>query len=193
ARPARLVRRVRLDWSEWCEAVIRMGEQFLSDLEESSVPTPSRRAVRERLRALRHPSRLAPPRPAPPLGLRLGAAGRALVLQLTDGSSLLERAPRGNAAALGALLGSGRIWISGAPDVWQLKGPALLRLPPRPGVDAGQGDPSLVRRGRRSRAALARRVGSARGPLGDPWPAEEPAPGRARREVRGGSGAPPAP
>ncbi|HET9036010.1 MAG TPA: PQQ-binding-like beta-propeller repeat protein [Myxococcaceae bacterium] len=128
ARPARLVRRVRLDWSEWCEAVIRMGEQFLSDLEESSVPTPSRRAVRERLRALRHPSRLAPPRPVAPLGLRLGAAGRALVLQLTDGSSLLERAPRGNAAALGALLGSGRIWISGAPDVWQLKGPALLHV-----------------------------------------------------------------
>src|SRR4029453_16149420 len=61
ARPARLVRRVRLDWSEWCEAVIRMGEQFLSDLEEPYVPTPSRRAVRERLRALRHPSRLAPP------------------------------------------------------------------------------------------------------------------------------------
>src|SRR4030095_17257129 len=71
-----------------------------------------------------------PPRPPPraPLGLRRGAAGRALVLQLTDGSSLLERAPRGNAAALGALLGSGRIWISGAPDVWQLKGPALLHV-----------------------------------------------------------------
>ena len=30
ARPARLVRRVRLDWSEWCEAVLRMGEQSAS-------------------------------------------------------------------------------------------------------------------------------------------------------------------
>jgi len=128
ARPARLLRRVRLDWSEWCEAIIRMGEQFLSDLEESSVPATSRRAVRERIRALRHPSRLAPPRPVAPLGLRLGASGRSLALQLNDGSALLERAPRGNAAALGALLGSGRIWIAGAPDGWQLKGPALLHV-----------------------------------------------------------------
>ena len=128
ARPARLVRRVRLDWSEWCEAVIRAGEQFLSDLEESSVPATGRRAVRERIRALRHPSRLAPPRPVAPLGLRLGASGRALVLQLNDGSGLLERAPRGQTAALGSLLGSGRIWIAGAPDGWQLKGPALLHV-----------------------------------------------------------------
>ena len=63
-----------------------------------------------------------------PLGLRLGASGRALVLQLNDGSGLLERAPRGHAAALGALLGSGRIWISGAPEGWHLDGPALLHL-----------------------------------------------------------------
>ncbi|HEY1906147.1 MAG TPA: PQQ-binding-like beta-propeller repeat protein, partial [Myxococcaceae bacterium] len=128
ARPARLVRRVRLDWSEWCEAVLRMGEQFIGDLDQSSVPPASRRAIRDRLRALRHPSRMPPRRPVGPLGLRLGAAGRALVLQLNDGSGLLERAPRGNSAALGSLLGSGRIWISGAPDGWHLDGPALLHV-----------------------------------------------------------------
>ena len=128
ARPARLVRRVRLDWSEWCEAVLRMGEQFIGDLDQSSVPPTSRRAIRDRLRALRHPSRMPPKRPVGPLGLRLGAAGRALVLQLNDGSGLLERAPRGNSAALGSLLGSGRIWISGAPDGWHLDGPALLHV-----------------------------------------------------------------
>ncbi len=127
-RPARLVRRVRLDWAEWCEAVVRLGETFASDLEGSAVPAASRRAVRDRLRALRQPSRLPPPRPVAPLGLRLGASGRALVLQLNDGSGLLERAPRGHAAALGALLGSGRIWISGAPEGWHLDGPALLHL-----------------------------------------------------------------
>ncbi len=128
ARPARLVRRVRLDWAEWCEAVVKLGETFAADLEESTVPAASRRAVRERLRALRQPSRLPPPRPVAPLGLRIGAAGRALVLQLNDGSALLERAPRGHGAALGALLGSGRIWISGAPEGWQLEGPALLHV-----------------------------------------------------------------
>ena len=76
ARPAHLVRRVRLDWSEWCEAVFRIGRAFAADLEESSVPAASRRAVRDRLRALRHRSRLPPPRPVAPLGLRLGASGR---------------------------------------------------------------------------------------------------------------------
>ena len=128
ARPARLVRRVRLDWGEWCVGVVRMGEHFAADLEASPVPAASRRAVRERLRALRQPSRLAPRRPAAPLGLRLGASGKALVLQLHDAAGLLERAPRGHAAALGALLGSGRIWVSGAPEGWHLEGPALLHL-----------------------------------------------------------------
>jgi outer membrane protein assembly factor BamB len=128
ARPARLVRRVRLDWAEWCDGVARMGEHFAADLEASSVPAASRRAVRERLRALRQPSRLAPGRPAGPLGLRLGASGKALALQLSDTAGLLERAPRGHAAALGALLGSGRIWISGAPEGWHLDGPVILHV-----------------------------------------------------------------
>ncbi len=128
ARPARLVRRVRLDWGEWCDGVVRMGEHFADDLEASAVPAASRRAVRERLRALRQPPRLAPRRPAAPLGLRLGASGKALVLQLNDAAGLLERAPRGHTAALGALLGSGRIWVSGAPEGWHLEGPALLHL-----------------------------------------------------------------
>ena len=52
ARPARLVRRVRLDWAEWCEAVVKLGETFATDLEGSAVPAASRRAVRDRLRAL---------------------------------------------------------------------------------------------------------------------------------------------
>lgn len=128
ARPARLLRRVRLDWAEWCEAVMRLGETFSTDLEGSSVPAASRRAVRDRLRALRQPSRLPPPIPAAPLGLRVGAPGGGLVLQLTDAAALVERAPRGHAAPLGALLGSGRIWISGAPDGWHLDGPPLLHL-----------------------------------------------------------------
>ncbi|HVP60198.1 MAG TPA: PQQ-binding-like beta-propeller repeat protein [Myxococcaceae bacterium] len=128
ARPARLVRRVRLDWGEWSDAVVRMGEHFAVDLEGSAVPAASRRAVRDRLRALRQPPRHPPARPVAPLGLRLGAAGKALALRLNDGSGLLERAPRGHAAALGALLGSGRIWISGAPDGWHLDGPALLHV-----------------------------------------------------------------
>src|SRR5262252_6759099 len=46
ARPARLVRRVRLEWAEWCDAVMRMGEQFIPDLERSAVPTASRKAIR---------------------------------------------------------------------------------------------------------------------------------------------------
>ncbi|MGZ6076896.1 MAG: outer membrane protein assembly factor BamB family protein [Myxococcaceae bacterium] len=128
ARPARLVRRVRLDWTEWCEAVVKMGETFAADIEGSTISATSRRAVRDRLRALRQPSRLPPPRPAAPLGLRVGSAGRGLALQLHDGSGLLERAPRGHGAALGALLGSGRVWISGAPDGWQLEGPTLLHV-----------------------------------------------------------------
>ncbi|MGZ5958118.1 MAG: PQQ-binding-like beta-propeller repeat protein, partial [Myxococcaceae bacterium] len=53
ARPARLVRRVRLDWTEWCEAVVKMGEAFAADIEGSTVSATSRRAVRDRLRALR--------------------------------------------------------------------------------------------------------------------------------------------
>jgi hypothetical protein len=60
ARPARLVRRVRLDWAEWCDGVVRMGEHFAADLERSTVPAASRRAVRDRLRALRQPLHLAP-------------------------------------------------------------------------------------------------------------------------------------
>jgi len=128
-RPARLVRRVRLDWSEWCEAVVRAGEAFSAELEGSAVAASSRRAIRERLRALRQPSRNPPPPPAAPLGLRIGApAGRGLSLQLNDGSALLERAPRGQAAALGSLLGSGRVWISGSPGGWHLDGPALLNV-----------------------------------------------------------------
>ena len=128
ARPARLVRRVRLDWAEWCEAVVKLGETFGADIEASSVPAASRRAVRERLRALRQPSRLAPARHPAPLGLRIGSARRGLALQLNDGAGLLERAPRGHAAALGALLGSGRIWVSGSPEGWHLEGPALLHV-----------------------------------------------------------------
>ncbi len=128
ARPARLVRRVRLDWAEWCDGVVRMGEHFAADLEASAVPAASRRTVRERLRALRQPSRLAPGRPPGPLGLRLGASGKALALQLTDSAGLLDRAPRGHTAALGALLGSGRIWVSGTPEGWHLDGPVLLHV-----------------------------------------------------------------
>jgi outer membrane protein assembly factor BamB len=128
ARPARLVRRVRLEWAEWCDAAVRMGEQFVADLETSTVPAAKRRTIRDRLRALRQPSRLPPRHPLAPLGLRIGATGRGLAFQLSDPGGLLERAPRGNGAALGALLGSGRIWISGAPDGWHLDGPALLHV-----------------------------------------------------------------
>jgi len=63
-----------------------------------------------------------------PVGLLISGPQRGLTLQLTDPSGLLERAPRGQAAALGALLGSGRIWISGAPEAWHLDGPALLHV-----------------------------------------------------------------
>jgi outer membrane protein assembly factor BamB len=128
ARPARLLRRVRLDWREWNDGVVRLGEAFSAALEQSTVPAASRRAVRDRLRALRQPSRLPPVRPVAPLGLLVAAPARGLVFQLADSSALLERAPRGHGAALGALLGSGRIWISGSPDGWHLDGPALLHV-----------------------------------------------------------------
>ena len=128
ARPARLVRRVRLDWAEWSEAVYRMGEAFVADLDATSAPAASKRAVRERLRALRQPSRVHSSRPPAPLGLLVGGPARSLVFQLADSSGLLERAPRGHAAALGALLGSGRIWVSGAQEGWHLGGPALLHV-----------------------------------------------------------------
>jgi outer membrane protein assembly factor BamB len=129
ARPARLIRRVRLDWAEWAEGVERAGATFLEDLSSSAVASSTRRALRERLRDLEGPVRRPPRIPPAPLGLRVEPRdGRGLRVELGDASGLLERAPRGSSASLGALLGSGALSLVGAQVGWQLEGPVLLHV-----------------------------------------------------------------
>jgi outer membrane protein assembly factor BamB len=129
ARPARLLRRVRLEWAEWAEGVERAGAAFLEDLATSGVAGPTRRALRERLRDLREPVRRPPRIPPAPLGLRIEPrGGRGVRVELADATGLLERAPRGQSASLGALLGSGALSLVGAQVAWQLEGPVLLHV-----------------------------------------------------------------
>jgi hypothetical protein len=70
-RPARLLRRVRLDWAEWTEGVERAGASFLEDLTSSGVAGPTRRGLREKLKSIHEPPRRPPRTPPAPLGLRV--------------------------------------------------------------------------------------------------------------------------
>ena len=101
-------------------------------------------------------------------------------MELGDPSALLERAPRGHSAALGALLGSGALSLVGAPLAWQLEGPVLLHVLElvRCGEDVaralGSGGEAVELRfpGSTSQVALGRAAWSIGGGVA-PWEAAE--------------------
>jgi len=129
ARPARLVRRITLDWREWTQAVARVGVAWLQDLETAAAPAPLRRAMRSRLRALGRPDRPPAPEAIAPLGLCLQPPeGRGFRAVLADPDGLLDRAPRQGAAPLAMLLGNGRLSLQEGAVHWRLDGPLFLQV-----------------------------------------------------------------
>jgi hypothetical protein len=129
ARPARLVRRITLDWAEWSQAVARAGAGWLEDLEMAAAPGPLRRAVGSRLRALGRPDRPPAPEAIAPLGLCLQPPqGRGFRAVLADPDGLLDRAPRQSAAPLTMLLGNGLLTLHEGTVRWHLEGPLFLHV-----------------------------------------------------------------
>jgi outer membrane protein assembly factor BamB len=129
ARPARLVRRITLDWSEWSQAVARAGAACLEDLEMAAAPGPLGRALRSRLRALGRPDRPAAPEAIAPLGLWVQPPqGRGFRAVLADPDGLFDRAPRQGAAPLAMLLGNGLVSLQEGTVRWRLEGPLFLHV-----------------------------------------------------------------
>jgi hypothetical protein len=128
-RPARLLRRIALDWAEWSEAVARAGAAWLEDLELAAAPGPLRRTVRSRLRALGRPDRPPAPGVIAPLGLCVQPPqGRGFRVVLADPEGLLDRAVRQPAAPLAMLLGQGVVLLYQGAIRWRLEGPLFLNV-----------------------------------------------------------------